>query len=171
MCSANVKSYWSMEVFRNTIYFMNVNVLGIVWSWTWRMIIALKMLNPKYTLLKNMLPGPLTMEIMVDESSKLIDWSLNKIAHILLTTSHFMCHHELWPTSVGHPFPFPNSCWGFTGGIHYWKIIIAIFRFVHQNFTIPGYFPYILFYSLFSLLSSGWFVIAVCGSVSVQGTS
>ena len=85
--------------------------------------------------------------------------------------AHFMCHHELWPTSVGHPFSFLNSSWGLTGGKHYMKITVAIFRFVFQSFTIPGYFPYILFYScLFSLLFSGWFVIAVYGSVSVQGT-
>ena len=91
----------------------------------------------------------------------------------VLSVEHiFMCHHELWPTSVGHPFSFLNSSWGLTGGKHYQKITIAIFRFVLQNFIIPGYFPYILFYScLFSLLSSGWFVIAVCGSISVQGTS
>ena len=44
-----------------------------------------------------------------------------------------------------------------------------IFRLVLQNFSIPGCFPYVLFYRyLFSLLSSGWFVIAVCGSVSVR---
>ena len=49
------------------------------------------------------------------------------------------------------------------------KITIPIFRLVLQNFAIPGYFPYILFYCyLFSLPSSGWFVIAVCGSVSVR---
>ena len=52
---------------------------------------------------------------------------------------------------------------------HYQKITIPIFRDVLQNFAIPGYFPHILFYCyLFSLLSSGWFVIAVCGSISVR---
>ena len=52
---------------------------------------------------------------------------------------------------------------------HYQKISIPIFRDVLQNFAIPGYFPHILFYCyLFSLLSSGWFVIAVCGSISVR---
>ena len=85
--------------------------------------------------------------------------------------AHFMCHHQLWLTSVGHPFSFFNSSWGLTGGKHYQKIIIAVFWFVLPNFIIPGYFPYILFHGcLFSLLSSGWFVIAVCGSISVQGT-
>ena len=85
--------------------------------------------------------------------------------------ARFMCHHELWPTSVSHPFSLNSSC-GFAGGKHYQKITIPIFRPVLQNFAIPGYFPYILFYHyLFSLPSSGWFVIAVCGSISVQGTS
>ena len=59
--------------------------------------------------------------------------------------AHFMCHHELWPTSVGHPFSFLNSSWGLTGGKHHQKITIAIFRFVLKNFTIPSYFPYIYF--------------------------
>ena len=86
--------------------------------------------------------------------------------------AHFMCHHELWPTSVRHPFYFLNSSWCLTGGKHYQKITIAIFKIVLQKFTIPGYFPYILFFSCyFSLLSSCRFVIAVCGSISVQGTS
>ena len=52
---------------------------------------------------------------------------------------------------------------------HYQKITIPIFRLVLQNFAIPGCFPYIPFYSyVLSLLSSGWFVIVVCGSVSVR---
>ena len=79
-----------------------------------------------------------------------------------------MCHHELWPTSVSHPFSFLNSSLGLAGEKHNQKITIPIVRLVLQNFAIPGYFPYILFYYLFSLLSSGLFVIAVCGSVSVR---
>ena len=82
--------------------------------------------------------------------------------------AHFMCHHELWPTSVSHPFSSLNSSLGFAGGKHYQKITIPIFRLVLQNFAIPGCYPYILFYYyLFSLLSSGWFVIEICGSISV----
>ena len=82
--------------------------------------------------------------------------------------AHFMCHHELWPTSVSHLFSYLNSSLGFAGGKDYQKITIPIFSLVLQNFVIPGCFPYILFYScLFSLLCSGWFVIAVCGSVLV----
>ena len=82
---------------------------------------------------------------------------------------HFMCHHELWPTLVSHPVSL-NSSLGFAGGKHYQKINIPIFRL--PNFAISGCFPHILFYCyIFSLFSSGWFVIAVCGSISVQGTS
>ena len=64
--------------------------------------------------------------------------------------AHFMCHHELWPTSVGHPFSFLNSPWGHTGGKHYQKITITIFRFVLQNFAILGYFSCILSVAVFS---------------------
>ena len=86
--------------------------------------------------------------------------------------AHFMCHHKLWPTSASHPFSFLNSSLGLAEGKHYQKITIPIFRLVLQNFAIPSYFPSILFYCyLFSLLSSGWVVIAVCDSISVQETS
>ena len=82
-----------------------------------------------------------------------------------------MCHHELWATSLSHTCSSFNYSFGFAGGKHYKKITIPIFRLVRQNFAIPDHFPYILFYRyLFSSLSSGWFVIAVCDSISVQGT-
>ena len=83
--------------------------------------------------------------------------------------AHFMCHHELWPTTVSHPFSSLNNSLGFTGGKQYQKITIPVFRLVLQNFAIPGCFPYIPFYCyLFSLLSSGWFVFVACGFVSVK---
>ena len=44
-------------------------------------------------------------------------------------------------------FSIALDSWGLSGGKHYQKVTIAIFRFVLQNFTIPGYFPYILFCS------------------------
>ena len=59
---------------------------------------------------------------------------------------HFMCHHELWPTSVSHPFSFLNSYLGLAGRKHYQKMIMPIFGLVLQNFPIPGYFPDILFF-------------------------
>ena len=71
----------------------------------------------------------------------------------VLHVEHFMCHHKLWPTSVGHPFSLLNSSWGLIEGKHYQTITITIFRFVFQNITISDYFPYIIFYHyLFSLL-------------------
>ena len=73
--------------------------------------------------------------------------------------ARFMCHHELWPTSVSHPFSSSNSSLGFAGGKHYQKITIPIFRPVFQNFAIPGYFPYILFYRyLFPYCTFFWLV-------------
>ena len=52
--------------------------------------------------------------------------------------AHFMCPHELWPTSVSHPFSSLNSSLGLTGGKYYQKIIIPIFRLVIQNFAFLG---------------------------------
>ena len=74
--------------------------------------------------------------------------------------AHLMCSHKLWSTSVGHPFSFLNSSLGLTWGKHYQKITIAIFRFVPQNFTIPGYF-FLLCYSflwLSFILTFSWLV-------------
>ena len=66
--------------------------------------------------------------------------------------AHFMCPHELWPTSVSHPFSSLNGSLGLTGGKYYQKITIPIIRFILQNFVFPGCFSYILFYrSIFSL--------------------
>ena len=61
-----------------------------------------------------------------------------------------MCHHELWPISVSHPFCSLNSSLGFAAGKHYQKITIPIFRLVLQNFAIPGCFSYILSVVIFS---------------------
>ena len=72
--------------------------------------------------------------------------------------ARFMCHHQLWPTSLSHPFSSLNSALGFAGGKHFQKITIPIYRLVPQNFAFPGCYPYryILFHScLFSSLSSG----------------
>ena len=86
--------------------------------------------------------------------------------------THFMCHHELWPTLVSHLFSSFNSSLGFAGGKHCQKNTIPMFTLVLQNFTIPGCFPYILFITIFSRYFLLWLVvIAVCGSISVQGTN
>ena len=77
--------------------------------------------------------------------------------------THSMCHHELWLTSVSHPFSTLNNSLGFAGGKHYQEITIPILRIVLQNLAIPCCFLNILFYCyLLSLLSSGWFIIAIC---------
>ena len=89
---------------------------------------------------------------------------------VLITTSFRIWDHVLHvvhiscliPNCSQHQWVIPslNSSLGFAGGKHCQKITLPIFRRVPQNFAIPGYFPYILFYRhLFSLLSSGWFVI------------
>ena len=50
-----------------------------------------------------------------------------------------MCPHELWPTSVNHPFSFLNASLGLTGmRIKCYKKIIHIFR--------PVFFFKILFF-------------------------
>ena len=84
--------------------------------------------------------------------------------------ARFMCHQEVWPTSVNHSFSFPNNSLCLAGRKHYHKIYIPIFRLL-QNFALPGRILYILLLHLFSLFSSGCFVFAQCGSTSVQGTS
>ena len=70
---------------------------------------------------------------------------------------------------MSHPFSSPNKSLGLLEENTNQKITIPIFRLVLQNFLIPGCFPYILFYRyLSSLISSDWFVIADCGSISVK---
>ena len=57
---------------------------------------------------------------------------------------------------------------GLAGGNHYHKIAIRISRLVLQNFALLGcFYPFLSFFFLLTL--SGWVVIAVCDSVSVQG--
>ena len=55
--------------------------------------------------------------------------------------AHFMCHHELWPAWMSHPFSLLNSSSGFVWGKHYQIITLLIFRLVLQNFAFfPGCF-------------------------------
>ena len=70
--------------------------------------------------------------------------------------THFMCHHELWPSSGSHPFCFLNSSLGLDGEKHYQKITIPVFRLVLQSLLFQVTF--LIFFStaiFFSLLSSG----------------
>ena len=89
----------------------------------------------------------------------------------MLKTFHVLSRIE---ASISEP-PLLSSQYkslGLVGGKHYQKIIIPMIRLVFQNFAIPGYLPYSLFYHYpFSLLFSGWFVIGVCGSASVRELS
>ena len=52
--------------------------------------------------------------------------------------AYLICHHELWPLWVSHPFFFLNRSLGLSGGKHYQKITIPIFSLILQNFAIPG---------------------------------
>ena len=96
-----------------------------------------------------------------------------RIWDYVLHVEHFSCVIKNCGQHQGViPSPLSIVLLGFAVWKHYQKIIITIFRLVLQNFAILGCFPYIIFYRYFcSLLSSGGFVIAVCGSISVQGTS
>ena len=77
--------------------------------------------------------------------------------------THFMCHHELWPTSLGHPFSFfqfiLRPYWGKTLPENQHSLFLDLFfKILLSQF----YFIYILFHRyIFFLTSSGWFVIAV----------
>ena len=70
-------------------------------------------------------------------------------------SARFMCHHELWPTSVCHPFSSVNCSSGLTVGKYYQKITIPVFRLILPNFASPGWFSYILL-SLYFLLTFFW---------------
>ena len=60
--------------------------------------------------------------------------------------AHFMCHHELWPSSVSHPFSSLNRYLGLTGAKHYQKLTtIPIFRLALQNYAFLCHFTCILF--------------------------
>ena len=62
----------------------------------------------------------------------------------------FMCHPELCPTWVNHTFSFLNSSLSFTGGKHYQKITIPIFRLVLQNLLFQVTFLIFFSTALFS---------------------
>ena len=121
-----------------------------LWSWSWPRIF-------KGQFLKSCISGIAGPNNVKWKGRKSIGCWVNNVT---LTFGHM---HGL-----NHRFSRSNSL-GFAGGKHYQKITIPIFGLVLQNFVIPGYLSYTRFYRyLFSLLSSGWFVIAVCGSISVR---
>ena len=78
--------------------------------------------------------------------------------------AHFMCHHKLWPTWV---ISFFTISLRFAWRKHYEKIMIPTFKPVLQNFAFSRLLSIILF-AIPVISPSGWVVIAVSGSVSVQ---
>ena len=58
---------------------------------------------------------------------------------------HFMCHHELWPTSMSHPFSSLNSTLGLAGGKSWWRHQMEAFSVLPVlcagNSAVPGEFP------------------------------
>ena len=83
--------------------------------------------------------------------------------------AHYMCHHELWRTPVSHPFSSLNSSLGFAGGRkHYQKLLFPSLDLFFKILLFQVTFQVIFYHYFFSLRSSGWFVIAVCGSISVR---
>ena len=84
------------------------------------------------------------------------------IKHVSCTITNYGQHQWV--------IPFPLLILGPNGEKkHYKKITIPIFRLVLQYCAPQLCVPYTLFYRYpFSLLSSGWFVISVCGFIAVR---
>ena len=59
--------------------------------------------------------------------------------------AHFMCHSELWPTSVEYPFSFLNSSLGLTGGKHTKKVV---------SLSLDFFFKILLFHVTFLIFFS-----------------
>ena len=76
----------------------------------------------------------------------------SNLALCAVCSAHFRCHHELWPTSVSHPFSSLSSSLCFAGGKRCQKFTIPIFRLVLRYFAIPCYFPYSIFCRYFFLI-------------------
>ena len=76
--------------------------------------------------------------------------------------AHFICHHELWLTSLMHPFSFLNGSLGLVGGKHYQKFTIPIFWFSSKVLLSKIAFPIVYailiicpYFLLVDLLLSG----------------
>ena len=68
---------------------------------------------------------------------------VSKLGSCAVCSIHFMCHHELRPTSVRHSFSFLNNSLGPACGKHYQKITIPISRVRPVTATILDGFLYI----------------------------
>ena len=86
-------------------------------------------------------------------------------------TPQYDCHALCWISQWRNEYNFGchDSSVALAGGKHFQKTTIPILRLVPQICPISSHFPYLLSYHyLFSLLSSCWFVVTVCGSISVR---
>ena len=89
--------------------------------------------------------------------------------------AYFMCHHELWPISMGHPFSFRNSFEGKTRKCHphlwscfpvWWRhqtdTYSALLAFYAGNSPVTGESPHkgrwrgALMFSLICAWRNGW---------------
>ena len=59
--------------------------------------------------------------------------------------THFMCHHELWPTSVSHPFSSLNNSLDYAGGKHYLPLL---------SLSLDLFFKILLFHVTFLIFFS-----------------
>ena len=90
-----------------------------------------------------------------------------RISDYVLHVEHVSCHHELWPNEWAIPCPLSIVLEALLEENTTGKITIPDFRLVLKKLLYQV--AYIIFCcSRFSLLSSVWFVITVCGSVSVK---
>ena len=66
--------------------------------------------------------------------------------------THFMCHHETWPTSLSHPLSFLNRPFG----LHEENITRKYYRYLWiciQHVAFPCCFPFIFLLSIYFLLN------------------
>ena len=72
----------------------------------------------------------LVAKIFANKSGFVPDYTLLNLGLCAACWARSMCHHELWPISVSHPFSFlnNNSSLGLVGAKHYQKITIPILR-------------------------------------------
>ena len=103
--------------------------------------------------------------------------------HLYIETAARVCIHKRHTFSHPHGRSTGFLSWGFkikidsvitpshcisvglAGRKHYQKDTLSQL----QNYALSGCFLYSVLSYILSLLSSGWVVIAVCGSISVQG--
>ena len=86
--------------------------------------------------------------------------------------AHCICHHELRPTSVSHPI-FLNCSLCLVGGKYHQKLLtpsLAIFTDLIWLFK-DAVLIFFFYTYCFNVLSSGWFITVVFGSISIQVTS